>query len=362
VYVLVLWLPVTRAAASEPAVRDLAPEGWLVLPAVDDRGRRPFRPDAVFARYLLDAASPPPCEGESLTGETGEEATWEWREAGGGGSPGGGIAWAWATLESPTEQVLLADLQGASTLFVNGMGFVGDVYRFGFRGVPVALKKGENTVVVTGIRGAFRFAFHEPEGEALLAGWDRTLPDLVPGEDDIGPLGLLVVNATNQPAALRLDVAADPVFEPARQALRVLQPLEVAKVAVPQVVRPGASPPEGVGSLVRPATLRRGEQVADRARIDLRIVEAHAPRRRTILSRIDGTTQFYGVLRPSEGGDEEFAETSLVLSLHGAGVDALGQVASYSAKPDFWHVAPTNRRPFGFDWQDWGRMDAYDVL
>ncbi len=25
-------------------------------------------------------------------------------------------------------------------------------------------------------------------------------------------------------------------------------------------------------------------------------------------------------------------------------------------------MAPTNRRPFGFDWQDWGRQDAYEVL
>ena len=25
-------------------------------------------------------------------------------------------------------------------------------------------------------------------------------------------------------------------------------------------------------------------------------------------------------------------------------------------------AAPTNRRPYGFDWQDWGRRDAYEVL
>src|SRR5439155_13772943 len=25
-------------------------------------------------------------------------------------------------------------------------------------------------------------------------------------------------------------------------------------------------------------------------------------------------------------------------------------------------VAPTNRRPFGFDWEDWGRLDAVEVL
>ena len=31
-------------------------------------------------------------------------------------------------------------------------------------------------------------------------------------------------------------------------------------------------------------------------------------------------------------------------------------------KPDAWIVAPTNRRRYGFDWQDWGRLDALEAL
>ena len=50
------------------------------------------------------------------------------------------------------------------------------------------------------------------------------------------------------------------------------------------------------------------------------------------------------------------------MSLHGAGVDAVGQAACYAAKPWAVVVAPTNRRPFGFDWEDWGRLDALEVL
>jgi predicted esterase len=53
---------------------------------------------------------------------------------------------------------------------------------------------------------------------------------------------------------------------------------------------------------------------------------------------------------------------AIVLTLHGAGVDSLNQARSYSAKPDLEILAPTNRRPFGFDWQDWGRFDAYEAL
>jgi dienelactone hydrolase len=51
-----------------------------------------------------------------------------------------------------------------------------------------------------------------------------------------------------------------------------------------------------------------------------------------------------------------------VLSLHGASVQATNQADAYRSKPDLDIVAPTNRRPFGFDWEDWGRADGLEVL
>ena len=40
----------------------------------------------------------------------------------------------------------------------------------------------------------------------------------------------------------------------------------------------------------------------------------------------------------------------------------MGQAACFTPKPWTYVVAPTNRRPFGFDWEDWGRLDALEVL
>jgi dienelactone hydrolase len=40
----------------------------------------------------------------------------------------------------------------------------------------------------------------------------------------------------------------------------------------------------------------------------------------------------------------------------------MDQAKAYAPKPDFWIVCPTNRGRYGFDWQDWGRLDAYEVL
>ncbi|MCZ6599042.1 MAG: hypothetical protein O7B99_15500, partial [Planctomycetota bacterium] len=59
---------------------ELVPRSWLVLSPVDRIGRRPFRPDVVFLRHVLDPDAEPPSAGETLTGELGE-ATWALREA-----------------------------------------------------------------------------------------------------------------------------------------------------------------------------------------------------------------------------------------------------------------------------------------
>lgn len=53
---------------------------------------------------------------------------------------------------------------------------------------------------------------------------------------------------------------------------------------------------------------------------------------------------------------------ALFLSVHGAGVEAIGQAQAYQAKDWGTLVAPTNRRPRGFNWEDWGRIDALEVL
>ena len=84
----------------------------------------------------------------------------------------------------------------------------------------------------------------------------------------------------------------------------------------------------------------------------------NATRKVTFRSKIDGSIQYYGV-QPAIG---EEAGKALILSLHGAGVEAIGQAGSYARKSWAHVVAPTNRRPFGFDWEDWGRWDTLEVL
>jgi poly(3-hydroxybutyrate) depolymerase len=103
----------------------------------------------------------------------------------------------------------------------------------------------------------------------------------------------------------------------------------------------------------RPRTL-------DSAKISLRVRRPTETQKRTFISDIDGSVQYYA-LNPAQPSGSQDAP-ALFLSLHGAGVEAIGQADAYESKSWADLVAPTNRRPYGFDWEDWGCLDAMEVL
>ncbi len=349
--------PNARAAQEETVVRS-----WLVVERVDGRGRRPFRPDAVFHRHVFENGAAPPAAGETIAGENGE-FEWSEREADENGWVGGRLGYAFARVESERERVVIARLRGASTLLVNGEAYVGDHYNHGWGGVPVRLRAGENLLYVNGMRGRFKLALVEPENRLVLGTWNVTRPDLRAGEAPGGELGFLVMNASLEGVeSLTVRVAGSPLFVGSSVDAEGLPPLGVRSVAVRLEPASDNAVVEDEGALAFTLTLsgHPDEEPVEHA-LELDVVREGGVARRTFRSRVDGSVQYYAVLPPA-GEREEDAATGLVLSAHGAGVHAKNQAGSYAAKPDFWIVAPTNRRSFGFDWQDWGRIDAYEVL
>jgi len=369
---LALALAPARAA---PADGDLVVRRWLALDAVDDRARVPFNANTPLLRYLVDRAAPPPKEGEKVKGGRAE-AAWrpvEAKEDGTVGDENG--TWFYGEVEAPkepAEAVWMARLTGASALFVNGAAFVGDAYNQGTGPVPVALRAGTNRLFVGGPRGPWRLRL-EPRspGDSPVLPEDATLPDLVRGSPPKGEASFRIVNPSldwvpgaefPSPVVERgvfFPEAPDPAGGPA------VPPLWTGKARV--VLYPGSA----IASLAAPKiridvtaesyrsgkTWRMGRTVLFEA--DVR--DPGQARRVTFTSAVDGSVQSYGLLPPAEI-DPPPISIGTVLSLHGAGVDALAQAGCYSPKPDFRIVTPTNRRPFGFDWQDWGRLDAYEAL
>lgn len=345
---------VAALAPGSEVVRD-----WLVVEPTDKTGRRPFAPSAVIARHLATRDAAPPKVGDALAGENGEERKWTEQRAGDDGSLGGRIGWAYARVDSAKKRVVLAKLTGAGRLFVNGAGFPGDLYAYGFGGVPVELTEGANHVYVGGVRGSFRLELFDVATPVVAGSWDHLVPDRVRGDEgSIPSIGVLAFNATDATrevtirgvegvAATTEDTYVDSMTLPPGAAWRFSIPIETKYV-----------PAEATSALVRVALEADGRAVEER--VDVPVRGPDEARRVGFTSRIDGSLQAYSLLPPKDRAPR--AEPFVLLSLHGASVDALGQARSYAQKERIAVVCPTNRRPYGFDWQDWGRIDAYEAL
>lgn len=351
------FLLLTALQEAPPAPSLAAP--WLTIGALDPAGRIPFSGDAVFLAHVLDADAPPPRAGATLRGTSGEAAWAETSAADDGGVALRGGGWAYARVQAAADGVWIANLQGAARLFVNGDGFVGDVYGYGFAGVPVALRAGENHVFVSGARGGFRLAWSAPAAPLHRIPQDDVTVPLRAGSAEPGWALRTYANATTQPMpviAAELRGGAVVAEREAELALPLI-PLGVGRLEL--ALTPRAAPTGAGADRLRLALHAARERDLHVEEFDLPILGLGATGLRAHRSRVDDSVQKWAAVPPTPGSS---GAMGLVLSLHGASVDCLGQAAAYAQKEDFFIACPTNRRPYGFDWQDWGRADAYEVL
>jgi poly(3-hydroxybutyrate) depolymerase len=237
----------------------------------------------------------------------------------------------------------------------------GDIYGSGRTRVPLDAS-GETLLVAraVGQRGAPAVELWTTPDELTLNLADATLPDLVEGESYEQWIGVPVLNATDRAAVgLRAMVVGSGAAKPTSVAHTALPPRAVTQVAF-RLALEQAPAKAGDKITVRLRLEPPGFDHSYERDLELAAVARDAVRRRTRRSAVDGSVQYYAALPPS--GFTPGTQYALILSLHGAGVEAGGQAGSYAPKSWAWVVAPTNRRPFGFDWEEWGRMDAIEAL
>jgi dienelactone hydrolase len=346
--------------------------------------------------FAPGATSPPasPSSSASLSSATfsrtgPQSATWEPAEANDQGwfeHRALRCGYAYLTFEAKGSEVLILEGFAHDWVYVNGEPHVGNRYaqsdkyeswqpRFDFCELPVMLKSGRNEFLFKCARGRLKVRLTKPPKDVYFNIKDVTAPDLIVGEGIDSQAAIVVVNAGTLPLrGASLAVSGEGLY-PQKTPVPDMRPLSVRKIAFP--LQGGASPAAGERSIV--LTLFKKDQsqttVLDATKLSLRAVNFADPHKRTYISPVDGSVQHYAVLlarslpssrpepasaaSPILGGDKPHA---LVLSLHGANVEALNQVRSYAPKTWAHIVAPTNRRPYGFNWEDWGRLDALDVL
>ena len=262
-------------------------------------------------------------------------------------------AYVYLTYTSGKDQSAVFNIKGNSALYVNGVLHTGDPYALNWLYIPVKLKKGLNEFYVRGQSITATLSF--PAKPVFLNTEDATLPNVVTGKNNSNLLGAVVVINTSNVVLKNLSIQSKSASNMLSTAIPDVLPMTTRKV---YFRFDGSTMSANSNYKLDLALLQAGKQT-DTASV---IIEAVAPAssyKNTFISKIDGSLQYYAVT-PKSGltkpGD------ALFFSVHGAGVEAIGQAKAY--KPKDWGtvVTPTNRRPRGFNWEDWGRLDALEVL
>ncbi len=264
----------------------------------------------------------------------------------------GANAYLYVTYTSDGEKTGILNIKGNSAVFVNGVLHAGDPYRDGYLNLPVKLNKGLNEFYVRGQGVQASLSF--PEKSVSLNVQDATLPFIVEGQQRSNLLGaVVVINTTDRPLS-GLQLVSKVHGKSLNSKIAAVPPLSTRKV----MFSIDASDVATFGQQQCALSLMQNGRVLDQQSITLESVRATDKYTKTFVSKIDGSLQYYAVA-PQIGGTKSSA---LFFSVHGAGVEAIGQARAYSSKDWGNIVTPTNRRPRGFNWEDWGRLDALEVL
>ncbi len=270
--------------------------------------------------------------------------------------------YVWASFSCAGQRRGLVWSPNVSSFVLNGRSYPADAYADGYFPVPVILKDGVNRVLLkfSGYgdhEGNFKIS--PAEQPLMIIKKDVLLPDFVVAQTKQTWLAVPVMNATERRLyGIKIEVTGD-LTKPASYSISDLIPLACRKVPVAIDVNNADKEITAVDST--PVYIKLScENFSTQETCWVRIKKPGEAYSRTFISGIDGSCQYYSVLPPSNY--QKDSAYALVLTLHGAGVEARGQVAAYTQKDWAYVVAPTNRRRYGFDWQDWGRLDALEVL
>ncbi len=400
----------------------IVPHDLLVLPAVGQYGRVPVDRDPVEAQVVRGTWRPP-AAGDQVEAVGGEPKSW--REAtltvdGTVDTTSLRGGYAFATFDSPAERVMMLEAQGHAMVYLNGEPHAGDPYNLGWLRLPVLVREGTNTLLFQLAGEQLSARLTAPPSDVMLSDADRTLPTLVRGETGIVWGAVPVINATRDwldgltiqcspPDGKATSAPVAPIpplsvrkvpFQLAAVAgaddtvqyhVRLLAPAGDAALAMDEPISPEARqkldesleelPPE-VAERVRraldeplaPDDAASVEPIVlAETEIELQQVGVDDIHVRTFLSRVDGSVQPYAVRpaagvagversEPPEASDDDADLPGMIVALHGAGVSCRGMAEQYTAKPWAHVVAPLGRREYGFDWEDWGRIDALEAM
>jgi len=334
----------------------------LMINASSRYGREAIYTDPLLFKLYRNELKTPKVEDSLPVGQRDQFVKWRevvvdslnrFRSRGGGGGFGGAGAYLYLTYNSDKARAALLNIKGNSTVVVNGEMHAGDPYSLGWLYIPVQLKQGLNEFYVRGGNIIASLVF--PEKPVSLNTEDPTLPFIAPGNQNDDLMGAIVVLNTSAKTLKGLKIKSSLNEKEMTTDVPAIPPMSTRKV----IFHFNGGGVSQNGNYDCALSLLDKTNVLDEKKISISSVDGSNKYSSTFISSIDGSLQYYATTPQSPTPK---AGSALFLSVHGAGVEAIGQARAYQSKDWGTLVAATNRRPRGFNWEDWGRLDALEVL
>jgi dienelactone hydrolase len=252
---------------------------------------------------------------------------------------------------------------------INGRTTMPDYYGFNRWQPPVLLDSGQNVVLLKltsyGDTIDFSFSILPDTNLIRIVSNDITFPDAVEKSSMDSWIGIPLINCTDLWfKEVSLKIGGDEYFKTEEVNNISIPPFGIIKIPVKLISTlnfPVVSKKKEnnfVELTINANSSVNNFQSSYKLKIPLK---SHSDdRRETFFSKIDNSVQFYGIKEPLNY--DPTIEYGMIFTLHGAGVYALNQVGAYAPRDWAFVVAPTNRREYGFNWQEEGRLDAMEVL
>ena len=313
----------------------------------------------VYSKFLLEDPKEIKAGESFIEDESGNPLKWEKIEVGEKNEFSDNAlrsGYLYLEFQSAKEENVIFEASGHTMVLINGFPHEGDHYDFGWSLIPIRLKKGRNTFVLQGGRfPRMRARILSPESSIAFTKRDMTTPDILQ-EEPANYLAAIRVMNVNKKGFKGGSITCEIGSKSVSRSIPSISPMNVRKV--PFEIPTPANLEADTVTFTLFLKDKRGK-VLHQEKISLDIKSKYDHHKQTFLSNIDGSVQYYSIAPSS---DKYIDNPALFFSVHGASVEAVNQARAYKKK-DWGHlVAPTNRRPFGFAWEDWGRLDALEVF
>ncbi len=313
----------------------------------------------VYSKFLLEDPKEIKAGESFIEDESGNPLKWEKIEVGEKNEFSDNAlrsGYLYLEFQSAKEENVIFEASGHTMVLINGFPHEGDHYDFGWSLIPIRLKKGRNTFVLQGGRfPRMRARILSPESSIAFTKRDMTTPDILQ-EEPANYLAAIRVMNVNKKGFKGGSITCEIGSKSVSRSIPSISPMNVRKV--PFEIPTPANLEADTVTFTLFLKDKRGK-VLHQEKISLDIKSKYDHHKQTFLSNIDGSVQYYSIAPSS---NKYIDNPALFFSVHGASVEAVNQARAYKKK-DWGHlVAPTNRRPFGFAWEDWGRLDALEVF